>query len=561
MKKYHIFKVVELIVLCCAMYGCEKDNPTDATDKPGSIYGTVTDKSTGDCISTAGVELMPKGLRTVTGSDGTFQFPDIEPGQYNLFITKVGYQDLKSNDIIVNAGEAVKGDVQIEKMPASLQIVDNSGNPITEIDFGSNEGVTSKTFNIFNGGTEPLNYTITKTANWIESISQATGTVNVGITFPIIITINRDLLAEGVNSTSLLITSPSAGGIELTVKATKGTPYTGNCTVVFELFSTSNDGWYAGSNYTSNYGRLGVSDGINTYQLTIQNGNVANYTYDFAVGTNISVVYSHGYNSSYTDRFSYRIYYADGDVIFEKSQGTISAGLQCTFTVDCSNPGSGGGGGSSNVEDWLYYGVFDNHEDCWGLNDGGTDEWAVMFPSSIISQYHGSITKVSAYLGETGTYTLRIYKGGITEPNTLLKKQSFHVSTIGWNTITLTSPLALPTNTSLWVSIYFSYSAGLYPKGASGGIGEPNARWFKYNGGDWYDIYDYNGNVDLCWEIKAYVADNVKGEKGLEMPLPQKPIHENIHNDKTINGNAMNRISTRLDGMGNNDVCHRRMRL
>ena len=100
------------------MLGCGKED-----NRPGSIYGTVTDKSTGDCVANAGVELMPKGLKTVTGSDGTFQFPDIEPGQYNLFITKVGYQDLKSNNIIVNAGDAVKGDVQIEKIPTSLQIL------------------------------------------------------------------------------------------------------------------------------------------------------------------------------------------------------------------------------------------------------------------------------------------------------------------------------------------------------------------------------------------------------------------------------------------------------
>lgn len=522
MNKKSIIKFVALLLVCCAMLGCGKeDNPNN--NKPGSVYGTVTDKSTGDCVSTAGVELMPKGLRTVTGSDGTFQFPDIEPGQYNLFITKVGYQDLKSNDIIVNAGEAVKGDVQIEKMPASLQIVDNSGNPITEIDFGSNEGVTSKTFNIFNGGTEPLNYTITKTANWIESISQATGTVNVGITFPIIITINRDLLAEGVNSTSLLITSPSAGGIELTVKATKGTPYTGSCNVVFELFSTSNYGWYEA--------QLGVSDGSSTQQLTIRNGNVASYSFEYDKGTSVSVVYSCSSYSS-TNQYSYRIYYVNGDVIFEKTQGTISAGLQCTFIVDCEGS-SGGGGGSSIDEDWLYYGDLNYHVDWWGLNNGGSAEWGVMFPSSMLVQYDGaSITKVRTNLGTTGSYLLKIYKGGTSQPSTLLKTHSFSVSSTGWTTIEI-SPLTLQTTTSLWVTIFCYYDIGDYPHGTCDGVNNYNARWWNPNGVGWMDFIDDNGGVDVCWEIQAFVTNGVKGEKGVEIQLLQTPSNiENPHNNK-----------------------------
>ena len=338
MKKHFIAYLSAVALLLCSMlFSCKpQDNPSDGQ---GSIYGTITDKSTGDCVPIAGVELMPKGLRTVTGSDGTFQFTEIDPGQYNLFITKVGYQDYKSNTITVKSGETAKGDVQIERVPASLQIVDNSGNAISLVDFGSDEGVTSKTFNIFNGGVETLNYTITKTANWIETISQSTGSINVGVTFPVIITINRELLSEGVNSTTLLITSPSSGGIELIVKATKGSPHTGSCTVVFDLFDKVGDGW--------NGAGLGISDGTSTYQLTIENGNIANYSFDFPVGTNISVVFSGG---SYDSECSYRIYYKDGDVIFEKTAGTITTGLQYTFIVDCENTGNGGGnnGGGSD---------------------------------------------------------------------------------------------------------------------------------------------------------------------------------------------------------------------
>lgn len=200
------------------MAGCKKDESKTA---PGSIYGTVTDKATGECVSAAGVELMPKGLKTVTGSDGTFQFTEIDPGEYNLFITKSGYQDLKSSTITVKSGEQAKGDVQIEKLPASLQIMDNDGQIISELNFGGDPGIISKTFKIINRGTTTLNFRINKYVDWIESITPNEGTIPVNRDCPIILKIDREKLADGSNTTSIIITSED-GGVELIVKAKKG---------------------------------------------------------------------------------------------------------------------------------------------------------------------------------------------------------------------------------------------------------------------------------------------------------------------------------------------------
>ena len=213
----HLILIVAFIFLLVA--GCKKKE--DNTVYPGSIYGTVTDKATGDCVATAGVELMPKGLKTVTGSDGTFQFTQIDPGDYNLFITKTGYQDLKSNTITVKSGETAKGDVQLEKKPTSLQIIDNDGHDITELNFGEDEGVISKTFNIRNRGTEPFSFTISKSVDWIESINPSSGTVPVNQNFPVILKIDRGKMIEGLNTSSIIITSGTVGGIELIVKASK----------------------------------------------------------------------------------------------------------------------------------------------------------------------------------------------------------------------------------------------------------------------------------------------------------------------------------------------------
>lgn len=172
------------------------------------------------------------------------------------------------------------------------------------------------------------------------------------------------------------------------------------------------------------------------------------------------------------------------------------------------------------IEDWLYYGAWSDHLNCWGLTNGGDDEWAVMFPSSMLTQYNGtSITRLYAYIGEEGWYSLNIYKGGTSQPTSLLKTEDFYAD-CGWNSIIIT-PLLLQTSSSLWVSISCSYDAGMYPRGACEGVNNKNARWCKANGSAWHDAYETNGNVDICWEIQVFVTNDVKGEKGLEIQLPQ----------------------------------------
>lgn len=177
------------------------------------------------------------------------------------------------------------------------------------------------------------------------------------------------------------------------------------------------------------------------------------------------------------------------------------------------------------IEAWLYYGAWNDHLNCWGLTDGGDDEWAVMFPASMLSPYNGaSITSVDVYIGEDGDYTLNIYKGGTSQPTTLLKSEYFYAE-YGWNSIDI-SPLLLQTSSSLWVSISCSYDAGMYPKGACEGVNNKNARWCNPNGLGWRDVYDSNGNVDICWEIQVFVTNNAKGEKGKEILLPQLPFNQ-----------------------------------
>jgi hypothetical protein len=216
MKRQSIIKLGALLLVCCVMLGC-----TPEEEKLGTIYGTVTDFSSGEPIANANVHLNPRGETTLTGSDGTFQFNDLPTGSYSLSLSKNGYVDLDDDYVInIDKGNSVQRSIQMQKQSSSLQIVDNNGNIIALLDFGADEDVSQKAFNIFNNGNLTLDFTISKTANWIDEVIPSSGTVAIGDTKPITVIINRASLGSGENKSTLLITTPTAGSVEIVVKAT-----------------------------------------------------------------------------------------------------------------------------------------------------------------------------------------------------------------------------------------------------------------------------------------------------------------------------------------------------
>lgn len=212
MKKI-IYLLVGIVLFGGLYYSCAPE------ELPGSIYGTVVDKATGEPIKSAGVELSPSGLKTVTGSEGQFEFTELDPGKYTLLITKTGYIDGVSHTIEVKPGQQAKGDVQIEKLPPALKVVDDNRQEISTLDFGSAEDDVARSFSVFNDGTETLEWELTATADWIKSVSKTSGALSAGATQSLIITIDRTKLSSGENKTTVHITSNS-GNKQLVVTAT-----------------------------------------------------------------------------------------------------------------------------------------------------------------------------------------------------------------------------------------------------------------------------------------------------------------------------------------------------
>jgi hypothetical protein len=228
MMKKLIISTLLVLVLSLIFVACGGSEGSDnggsggsGSSEPGSIYGIVTDKATGESIINAGVELQPVGLKTVTGSDGQFEFNEVAAGEYTLYVTKTGYRE-SSSSITVNSGKQSKGDVQLEKAPAALRIVDDAGNDISELDFGAEIADVSRQFNIFNDGYEKLEWEISFSADWIVSLSKESGELKAGGTQGVIVNIDRSLLESGENVTTIHVTS-NDGNKQLTVKATNAT--------------------------------------------------------------------------------------------------------------------------------------------------------------------------------------------------------------------------------------------------------------------------------------------------------------------------------------------------
>jgi hypothetical protein len=212
MKKLFYF-VMALVLMC----GCAED----VEERVGSIYGVIIDKATNEPIRAAGVQLNPAGTKTVTESEGQYEFAELKPGDYTIHVTKTGYTDLVNYRIVVVAGKTNKGDVQLEKLPPSLRVVNDNKQDISELDFGSAEDDVARSFGVFNDGPESLEWEITKTAVWMTAVSKTSGTLGAGATQAIILTIDRDKLANGENVTTVHITSNN-GSKQLTVKAING---------------------------------------------------------------------------------------------------------------------------------------------------------------------------------------------------------------------------------------------------------------------------------------------------------------------------------------------------
>ncbi len=208
--------IVYVFILGLLLCGCASDEEKFIT---GTLAGSVSDQSTGEPVATVNVFLTPGGQSTITGSDGSFIYSNLEAGTYTIKISKEGYRSTSSQFRVI-AGKSTSAHLLIERIPATIT-------PDREVlDFGKNESVTMLSFGIVNTNYAALEYTLEYDCKWIKEVKPTNGTLETGKTGTVIVNIDRSQLGGGNNETVIVVkTSNGRAEIKLTaIGAEKSLP-------------------------------------------------------------------------------------------------------------------------------------------------------------------------------------------------------------------------------------------------------------------------------------------------------------------------------------------------
>ena len=201
-------KIIGIFILLMLVCSCS-ENVEELLK--GSISGSVSDGTTGEPVPVVNVSLSPGGKSTVTGSDGSFSFENLDAGEYSITLQKDGYESARE-DITVKLGDPTMAHLLIERIPAALTA------DKTLLDFGEN--LVTLSFKIVNTGYSDLAYKVeTGDCIWLSADPES-DILGYGKTATIVVEIDRELLASGENTAMIVVRSTSGGGnVEIKVTA------------------------------------------------------------------------------------------------------------------------------------------------------------------------------------------------------------------------------------------------------------------------------------------------------------------------------------------------------
>ncbi|MDE6007637.1 MAG: DUF2012 domain-containing protein [Muribaculaceae bacterium] len=205
----NLFISIALILGLWANTSCSSDLSEETT--VGSIAGSVSDATTGEPVATVNVRIKPGGQSTVTGTDGSFSFQDLETGEYTLEISKEGYKN-NSSKVNVRPGNATPAHLLIERIPGIVTVDRDT------LDFGDNQSLNTLSFNIVNSSYEDLAWEIEHRCEWISEVKPDKGVLAYGKTEGIVVVIDREKLKDGENKAVIVVRS-SNGSSEMNVIA------------------------------------------------------------------------------------------------------------------------------------------------------------------------------------------------------------------------------------------------------------------------------------------------------------------------------------------------------
>lgn len=184
--KKSVYLICTLYLLTGIWQACGSKEEVTTT---GGIYGTVLDKETGEPIRNAEISLSPSGKTTVVGSNGAYEFVNLEAGMYTVNVQADGYDHNSKTANVVN-GESTACDFHLTKtiINQDLEITP------TSLNFGTTQNQLSVT--ITNRGIEETAWTLDLgICKWL-SANPVSGRIGAGKTQAIIFSVDRSLLQK-----------------------------------------------------------------------------------------------------------------------------------------------------------------------------------------------------------------------------------------------------------------------------------------------------------------------------------------------------------------------------
>lgn len=120
MNKFKLALGVFIAFTLCLMVSCSKEKTA------GQIQGIVIDANTSEPIQGVSITIDPSGMSAVTSREGSYEFTDLEPGQYTLKAIKEGYEEY-SKSLTVSANKTSKCDILLQPVGGMNEVVVTDG--------------------------------------------------------------------------------------------------------------------------------------------------------------------------------------------------------------------------------------------------------------------------------------------------------------------------------------------------------------------------------------------------------------------------------------------------
>ncbi len=181
----------------------------------GGIYGMISDAETKAPVAGAQVILSPGNVTAVTGSDGNYEFRNLEAGQYKLSAYSAGYS-ANTRQVTIVSGENIICDMQLmrERSVSGMELSTNI------LDFG--DEYDELTFSIMNVGTSgTLDWHIDNvTADWLY-VSPLDGSTDMGKSSSVKVAVDRSRITSG--ETTIFHVNAAGGSLAVMVSVDMGT--------------------------------------------------------------------------------------------------------------------------------------------------------------------------------------------------------------------------------------------------------------------------------------------------------------------------------------------------